>query len=636
MAALGSTPESVGAASVGNAQSYFPISQPISPQAYAAYAHGGLQSSLPPVSSPQVLISSQPPFTSAAYVPSAAAAAASQHSPLTQIPVYPTTLPQTYSDDSQTPQPSALNDAPFHPVYNFDLASMNFGNHYGALEFGMLGHISSGALASSMFESPSALDQENVAATGLVSSSVPSPGYVQPVSPANYAFPDHSSGMTDWQSGAAPSSVIPDPDMSRVTSPSSSSLSPPFNDGAGGGMTASGSSVSTPQGYSARTDYGALSDAAGYANSPTTLDGSSLPTQSTSGRHVGMGHAQVRTASNRQPAVKALALPSQQAPDNDGRDASFVYDAVKEPYSYTTGFHALTEFLARRFPQQMTIRIAKALASIRPSFIACAKTLNQRDLVFQEKCFQRALLAYENFINSSAPPTIVCRRTGEVAAVGDEFCILTGWSKDVLLGRQPNRNINFDSTNGGSGSSGGSSRGTNTPRMPPPPPPSADAPGGGGNPQQPVFLAELLDQDSVIEFYEDFAKLAFGDSRGSVMRRCKLVQYKTAKDEDDTNSERGGGYDQPGGSSGGGGGGGGSEYNHGGTAAAAAAGIVGIGGSQDLAQQLETRDGMIESILCWTVRRDAFDMPMMIVMSVSFIASISLPLFCSYVLPFGL
>ena len=30
-------------------------------------------------------------------------------------------------------------------LFNFDLEGLNFGNHYGALEFGMLGHMSSGA-----------------------------------------------------------------------------------------------------------------------------------------------------------------------------------------------------------------------------------------------------------------------------------------------------------------------------------------------------------------------------------------------------------------------------------------------------------------------------------------------------------
>src|SRR5260370_523047 len=71
------------------------------------------------------------------------------------------------------------------------------------------------------------------------------------------------------------------------------------------------------------------------------------------------------------------------------RDPSTIYETVKEPYSYTTGFHNLTAFVQRRFSANKTLQIAKYLASIRPSFISCTKTLNRQDLIFMEKCFQR-------------------------------------------------------------------------------------------------------------------------------------------------------------------------------------------------------------------------------------------------------
>ena len=207
-----------------------------------------------------------------------------------------------------------------------------------------------------------------------------------------------------------------------------------------------------------------------------------------------------------------------------------------------------------------------------------------------EKCFQRTLWEYEDFINACGTPTIVCRRTGEVAAVGKEFSILTGWKKDVLLGKAPNLNVNIGGGPSGGSAAGGSSRGgggVSTPRIPE----------GAIDPSrpQPVFLAELLDDDSVIEFYEDFAKLAFGDSRGGVTTRCKLLKYRKKEDEEATAEE-----DEDAGTS---------------LKRKRAKGQIG-GGKSEIAGQtsideLGDKNGKVECSCCWTVKRDLFDLPMM-------------------------
>ena len=135
-----------------------------------------------------------------------------------------------------------------------------------------------------------------------------------------------------------------------------------------------------------------------------------------------------------------------------------------------------------------------------------------------EKCFQRTLFEYEGFIEGVGTQTIVARRTGEIAAVGKEFQILTGWTKNVLLGRAPNLNVNRGHsgltplTGSGSNTGGKVTGGWNTPTQQRTLSNDAD----GEKRDKPVFLAELLDDDSVVQFYEDFARLAFGDSRGSV------------------------------------------------------------------------------------------------------------------------
>ena len=112
----------------------------------------------------------------------------------------------------------------------------------------------------------------------------------------------------------------------------------------------------------------------------------------------------------------------------------------------------------------------------------------------------------------------------------------------------------------------------------------------------------MLDDDSVIEFYEDFARLAYGDSRGSVNTRCKLLKYQP-KDSDSTSPEI-------------------KDDERSRKRKAVSGGIGGMGnrvreidGEHGIAR-LE-KEGGLDCSYCWTVKRDVFDIPMMIVMNVS-------------------
>lgn len=151
-----------------------------------------------------------------------------------------------------------------------------------------------------------------------------------------------------------------------------------------------------------------------------------------------------------------------------------IYANVKSPYSYTPSYHQLTIYIRTRFTREQQLRIARSMASYRPSFIACTNALQEDDLIFMERCFQRTLLEYEKFMACSGTPTIVWRRTGQIAAVGTEFCVLTGWPQDRLLNEH-------------------------------------------------TFIVELMDDDSVIKYFEMFSTMAFGDSRDANMLECTLL-----------------------------------------------------------------------------------------------------------------
>lgn len=172
-----------------------------------------------------------------------------------------------------------------------------------------------------------------------------------------------------------------------------------------------------------------------------------------------------------------------QTADAQGTEVSFkepdeIYEKVTKPFSYTPGYHSLIAYLKKRFSKDMLVRMAESIAAYRPSFIACTNSLKESDLIFMEQCFQRTLLTYDNFIRVSGTPTIVWRRTGEIAYVGNEFCLLTGWGKDELLYKKRK------------------------------------------------FIVELLDDRSVLEYFHLFLKIAFGDFLGATMTECTLLTPK--------------------------------------------------------------------------------------------------------------
>lgn len=510
---------------------------------------------------------------------------------------------------------SAFFDPSDPALFNFDIASMNFGNHYGALEFGMLGHMATGV--GDTPPSDTATQRGSIGRSGSGTfgiSGAPASNFGE--SPTNQPpFLFGEPGVNDW---------------TQSTPVNTRNLY--------GQQSMIGAVPDKPHAFAIESAPANFASPKSTESPLTTANAIAFDDNSASAfntRHNMAGIAPQR----QQPLVSTSQLKQQAfnlGNKRRHRKPSAIYDSVKEPYSYTSGFHSLTAFVQRRFTPQKTLRIAKALASIRPSFIATTKTLNRDDLIFMEKCFQRTLWEYEDFINACGTPTIVCRRTGEIAAVGKEFSILTGWKKEVLLGKEPNLNVN---TGGSSGSvTGTTSRGSYTPR-----------PGGNqenqnavGAPRtQPVFLAELLDDNSVVEFYEDFAKLAFGDSRGSVMTTCKLLKYKT---KEDTQIIPGGNGEDPssnGGSPTANNGDVVNGYNNGTAGTENGNGNGGIDGvasngqqqqnSQTVRQkwvrggiageagmnQLGFRDGKVECSYCWTVKRDVFDIPMLIVMNVS-------------------
>lgn len=443
-------------------------------------------------------------------------------------------------------------DANDPSMYNFNISDLNFGNHYGALEFSMLGHLS-GAVNTPEMNRMNSMGghshQGSVSYDGTSSFSGPYNHYNQTF-PSWQSVPHAASRQNSsnniWETqhiGEEAFAIKEQPPSLTGASPQSQQEFP--------GHQSSNTSPETPFATSDQTD----------------MLRQSLSQSRKQGPFPGNPSADVNSSKGR-------------------RNASDVYSMVTAPYHYTQGFHALTAFLQRRYPTKKVVRIAKALATVRPSFISTNQHLTQEDLVYMEKFFQRTLCEYDGFLAHYGTPTVLLRRTGEIAAVSKEFCLLTGWRRDVLLGKEPNLNINAGSENISGTQTGTSSRGAATPRV-------SSVEVDPGRPQ-PVFLAELMDEDSVVTFYEDFAQVAFGASHATIpCAPCELLKYRTKDDprwgDEDENVKQT------------------TKHVKHDSLLRGEAGINTLG----------ARDGRVSCQMCWTVKRDVFDFPMLIVMNVS-------------------
>jgi hypothetical protein len=510
----------------------------------------------PPMIDNQGMIGDQPTFGSPTHYQSAQG---QQISPTQDMSV-------TMDSSTLGPPTSSSFDASFidpndPSLFNFNISDLNFGNHYGALEFGMLGHISSGAVNTPDLDIVNSMGQHgSISYDGSTSL------------PSNFGYGDQFQPWQATDSGSRQGSTT--------------NLWALQNNGVDAFAVGENSnSLTGASPNSQNQDFGA-----GYQSHTLSPE-----LQFTQPEQHHQSDA-TRQTQPQQRSRKPAPFPNdmnQFGFKKRRRDTSEIYAAVTRPHNYTQGFHNLTAHLSKKYDQRNVMEIAKALASIRPSFIASNKNLNEDDLIFMEKSFQRTLYETEDHFGATGTPSLVCRRTGEIALVNKEFSLVTGWRRDVLLGKEPNLNVNIASSKRGSETGGSNTRGTATPRNP-----SVET--GPARPQA-VLIAELMDEDSIVQFYRDFSELAFGAARSSVTRRVWLLKYKTKDDPgwrpEDRLAEDGTRVKTQ------------NTQNK----IKREPLIKGEAGMKALGDS----DGRVDCMLTWTVKRDIFETPMLIVMNVS-------------------
>ncbi|ORZ25539.1 hypothetical protein BCR42DRAFT_400373 [Absidia repens] len=375
-----------------------------------------------------------------------------QFTPATSYSQQDTSLGANFLDTSQ--------------LLNFSLADLGFGSETAGLEYGVIGN---------MLQTPLDL----MSGATAVTSSSPSSASTSITTPTSMVGNGHmistTSSATSMASTHSPhTTTTPAPAQhSHIDSMiSSSSTSIAFNPAA---TTSASFSSNGPYSFSASmspTKNMLLNRQQSHSNNWANT--SSPPNEHHSHPHHlngNMKRESVVSTSNNNNATPTSS--SSRRKGSNGNTPEQVYNSVRKPFNYAEGFHYLIQYVKQRMGRDDLMRISRALALIRPSFLALIMNLTEEDLVFMEKCFQRTLLEYEKLISFSGTPTVVWRRTGEVCLAGKEFSLLTQWTKDALLGKK-------------------------------------------------TYIYELMDNQSAVEYWEQFSRHAFDNTDKACIHSCIL------------------------------------------------------------------------------------------------------------------
>jgi hypothetical protein len=488
-----------------------------------------------------------------------------------------------------TQEPSAqvqpFGGLPFDPsdpaLFNFDISGLNFGNHYGALEMGMLGHMSSGA-AETPPNDVNSLNAMNQAA-GLYNQM---PYTDSATMNSSMAFaPDGTAA--DWQNPHSRHGSL------QMQTPNNTPTTATLDHHHGHRQD----SLHGPHAYAIGQGPSSISSASpastdmnpGYDNDNPASTAAFFANAGQQRMHQGSPTVSRYQQENRAP--NSALQPIQSNAMRKPRPKTDWIHAINKPYNYTGAFHRLFLNASKKYPAATFNKIRLAMSKYRPVFLTAASELDQNDLILQEKNLQRTLMSVEKFYSEVGVPSLVCRRSGEVVGMNKEFSILTGWDRDVLLGKSPNLNVNLGASRDLSTDSGLTTQTSSTPIM------AGQEPDNG---PVPVNIIELMDERSIVEWFEDFYELAYMNSRGIAERRVHMLRYKTKEDVEkmQKNTFANGKHTKP-------------EPSiklEGGPVhrGEAAMGMLGA------------KDGLVDCMMSWHIKRDNFDMSMLLCMHVSY------------------
>ncbi|KAJ3937185.1 MAG: hypothetical protein NXY57DRAFT_733787 [Lentinula lateritia] len=153
------------------------------------------------------------------------------------------------------------------------------------------------------------------------------------------------------------------------------------------------------------------------------------------------------------------------------------YEAgLLKPYNYVKGYARLSRWMDRNVSQESKQQILQPLSVLRPKFRAVAQSLRDIDLVFIEEAFERLLLDYDRVFSAMGVPACLWRRTGEIYKGNREFSELVGINGYLLRDGK-------------------------------------------------LCIYELMAEESAVNYWEKYGHVAFDSSQKAVLTSC-VLRYK--------------------------------------------------------------------------------------------------------------
>jgi hypothetical protein len=460
-------------------------------------------------------------------------------------------------------------------LFNFDISSLNFGNHYGALEFGMLGHMSSAVdtpndngMMNAMNQNPNMYGPQM--AGGYTGAANPSPGM-------SYA-PNGLPVAGEWDQSRQNSMHVHTPTSSSApmaldqNGHRHDSINGPHAFAIGQGPASHSTASPASTDASAFENDNPLSTATFFANNNRPQSQRS-PTVT---RH----HQENRPSSTALQPIHSNGVRKRQ------RDTKSIYQGIKKPYDYVKGWHRLFQICHKKFTKGLLPQAQEYMKLYRPILLSVREELNTDDLIHQEMGLQRNLMTLQEHFTEVGTPFLICRRSGEVVGCNKEFTILTGWRREVLLGQEPNLNVNL----GNSREANESELSTQTNTTPNLTGQEAEA----GTPA--VNAIQLMDAKSALEYLQNFSELCYQDPHGHAKQRANMLRYQTKADFDRIQEMK-------------------ANVDHKDTLVKMEGGAVHQG--ESAMQRLGAKNGMVDCMIWWHIKRDIFEMPVLVCMSVS-------------------
>nr|POE89888.1 regulator of drug sensitivity 2 [Quercus suber] len=163
------------------------------------------------------------------------------------------------------------------------------------------------------------------------------------------------------------------------------------------------------------------------------------------------------------------------------------YDAgMLKPFNYVKGYARLNTYMTRHLTRESQLRILKQLERFRPKFREAMHSLTDMQLVLVEMWFERSLMEYDRVFASMAIPACCWRRTGEIFRGNREMAELIGVGTERLRDGR-------------------------------------------------LTLHEILEEDSLVSYWEKFSAIAFEQNQKAILTSCSL---KTPSDPSVAEADR--------------------------------------------------------------------------------------------------